>query len=255
MQHVTSRPALILSTLAVALLLSPAQIAFAQTVNLAVAGNGDLWLAGMPDGSTADGADVAPFQSPTQVTGLNLGAGGYLTFAATGAVNNNGGVPGPAENRPDGGFNDGNFEYGVHRAGAQNGIGDVRMPMNALMGVFLSIDAPNLTAAPASVDFENNLDYTTFSPVLKQPFFIGNGLTGIRTETGAAQRIIIPLGATRLYLAPMDQFDYFDNQGGFNVTVSQVTPTVVPEANTLALALPALAIISTVLVRRRCNTK
>ena len=61
---------------------------FAQAVSVSVPGTANPYLAGMPDGATAP-PDQAPYQSPVEVTGLNLSSGGILTFTgATGGVSN-----------------------------------------------------------------------------------------------------------------------------------------------------------------------
>jgi hypothetical protein len=87
---------------------------------------------------------------------------------------------------------------------------------------------------------------------LKQPFFIGDGLTG--TGTGAVQDFIVPSGATRLFLGTMDAFGWFDNSGQFTVTVNGATQppppsSSVPEPAVLILLVSALAAFP--LLRRR----
>lgn len=189
------------------------------SVSLSVSPKGNIWLSGMPDGSKVD-SDVAPAESPSQVLGLNIAQGGYLVFSATGAVNNNNGTPSLQENYPDGGYSDGNFEFDVRLNGAQNGIADVRAPVNALVGVFIDDSRPDNMLAPAALDFTNNLSYIQLSPMLNQPFFIGDGLTGVNTNTGQAQQVKIPAGATRLFIGSMDPYGYFNNGGGFTVKVT-----------------------------------
>ena len=96
--------------------------------------------------------------------------------------------------------------------------------MNGLIGVFLDATQPDLAGpAPASLTFASaaELSYATLSPGLRQPFFIGDGLTG--TGAGARQVVNIPAGATRLYLGTMDGFGWFNNSGQLNVTVTQTT--------------------------------
>ena len=57
------------------------------------------------------------------------------------------------------------------------------------------------------------------APGLKQPFFIGDGLT----KSGAIQQVIAPTGATRLFLGVMDEYAWFDNEGSFTVQVAQAS--------------------------------
>jgi RHS repeat-associated protein len=192
-----------------------------------VPGTSDPWLAGMPDGSLASSGDVAPTHSPALVRGLNLAAGGVLRFFVTGCATNAGAT---CSGNPDG-------TGGVaHGAGAENGIGNVFAPVNALIGVFLGPERPNLTPAPAALDFRNppsglGTAFTTLAPLLKQPFFIGDGLTA--TGSGSFQEFAVPPGATRLYLGPMDGFGWFNNGGTMVAEISQLcagaaTPTPVP---------------------------
>src|SRR5688572_21246497 len=197
--------------------------ALAQVVVPSVPGSSNLYLAGMPNGSTCCGGDTAPAQSPVQVTGLTLTAGSTLTFTATGGVNNSGGTP---TTGPDGGS--------LQATPANNGISGATWPINALVGVFLDASQPSLSAAPASLDFTTT-NFTTLSPQLKQAFFIGDGLTG--TGTGTAQTFIVPAGATRLFLGTTDGFQWSNNSGSFAVVVTAgaagVTPTPTVPAPTL----------------------
>jgi hypothetical protein len=180
----------------------------ANMVFTTVPGTADPWLAGMPAGSTASAGDVAPAQSPTQVFGLGFTPGMALNFSATGSVNF---VPSPSGDGPDGSFTL------FHGTGAENGISDIFVPVNSLLGVFLGPDQPSLTPAPDTLVFGTTAsrDYLTLSPVLKQVFFIGDGLTG----GGMTQQVIVPGGATRLFLGTMDGSGWYDNSGSFSVRV------------------------------------
>jgi hypothetical protein len=70
-------------------------------------------------------------------------------------------------------------------------------------------------------------DFASLSPLLKQPFFIGNGL---RNDGLSVQQFIVPAGATRLYLGTMDGFGWWNNSGSL-----EVTATKVPEPATIVL--------------------
>jgi PEP-CTERM motif len=196
---------------------------------LLVPGTSDPWLAGMPDGSSASLGDTAPAQSPVLLPGLNLGLGGFLTFAATGSVSNG---PCCAFELPDGGT------FTPHTTGDENGIANVTAPVNSLVGVFLDDSQPDGSLAPSTLDFSTiGLAFATLSPALKQVFFIGDGLTG--TGSGTTQTFNIPLGATRLFLGTMDGFEWANNLGQFDVTIAQA-PAAVPEPATLVLLGSAL---------------
>ena len=213
-----------------------------------VPGTSDPWLAGMPDGSTASGGDTAPAHSPALVSGLALGSGGFLTFTnAIGGVSNAGGCSlvtpfaGCAPIDGTGFFN--------HAAGAQNGISDVRSPVNALLGVFLGNSQPSLTAAPGTLNFQTlGLDFLTLAPQLKQVFFIGNGATA----SNVVQEFDIPTGASRLFLGTMDGFGWFNNSGAINVEVNQFTrQATVPEPGTVVLLAGGLVVLGGIGFRTR----
>ncbi|MFT3883602.1 MAG: putative Ig domain-containing protein [Gemmatales bacterium] len=178
-----------------------------------VPGTANPWLAGMPDGSTALNTDVAPAQSPVR-SGLSITPGQVLTFTATGL----------SSNLPTGGFGPDGDVFVFHSG--ENGIGDTVIPLSALVGVFLNDDRPNTTGIPASLNFSpggnvpGGVNYSSLSPLLKQPFFIGDG----RTSGGLAQQIVVPSGATRLFLGTLDGVDWNNNSGSLAVTVTTVEP-------------------------------
>jgi hypothetical protein len=96
------------------------------------------------------------------------------------------------------------------------------------LGVFLNNNMPNLISPPVPpYAFENAADcsFLTLAPQLQQPFFIGDGLTSL----GVVQRFIAPPDATRLFLGVMDNFQWSNNTGSFDVKV--VTPVVQGDVN------------------------
>jgi hypothetical protein len=172
-----------------------------------VKGTSDLWLAGMPDGSTASGGDVAPAQSPLETVGLLVVSGKLSSFGAAGSVCNNAGCAfGDPLTDPNGGA------FVSHLAGAENGISGVTAPVNSLIGVFLGPGRPDLSPAPPALDFSpggsvpGGVNYLTLAPLLKQVFYIGT-----------SHQYTIPPGATRLFLGTMDGSDWTDNIGYFDV--------------------------------------
>ncbi|MEI4232558.1 VPLPA-CTERM sorting domain-containing protein [Roseovarius sp. D22-M7] len=193
----------------------------ASTVTLVVPGTANPYLAGLPAGTTASSGDSAPSNSPVLVTGLEVLGGAAFSFSATGRVSL-GGALGPD---PDG-------SAPINHTGTpENGFSDVTMPRLSLLGVFLDEMLPTATSAPASLDFssEASQSYSSLSPLLKQIFFIGDGVT----DGGIAQTVVAPSGATRLYLGAMDGFGWFNNSGQFNVAVSG------PDISTSPIPLPA----------------
>jgi len=216
----------ILSRLVVAGFFLVGLVGISQAVPITVAGTSDLWLAGMPDGSTASTTDAAPAQSPVLVTGLDLASVSLLTFDPVSGLVSNG--PCCLLIGPDGG------DMYWHVAAAQNGIANLRAPINALIGVFLDDNQPDGSSAPAALDFSviGGLSFLSLAPDLKQPFFIGDGLTG--TGGGLVQTFAVPTGATRLYLGTMDGYEWINNFGQFEVSVPGPQQQV-PEPATLAL--------------------
>ena len=228
-----------LSVTAALLLLVVPGAATAQGVTVNVPGTSNLWLAGMPDG-TRDGPfqpyDTAPAQSPVGVEGLGLAPGSFLSFRASGGVTNDSSLPGVFPPQPP----DGGSAGGAHTTGAANGIARVQGPLNALIGVFLGPDRPDLTPAPTEVfDFgaEAARDYVSIDPLLKQPFFIGDGLRA----SGAPQLVRVPDGAARLFLGTSDSVEWRNNGGEFTVTV-------VPEPSAISGAVLAATCLA---LRRR----
>jgi hypothetical protein len=197
-------------------------------VSVQVPGWSDPWLAGMPDGSVAscwppEGCDVAPAQSPQRVVGLCLNPGEPLTFLATGSVLH---YPGTPTDPPDGSYvtnHNWDDDYG------ENGISDVNAPYDCLLGVFLTDDRPDQSPDPPNLDFstQESRDFLVLSPRLKQVFFIGDG----RTSQGAVQEVIVPAGATRLFLGTMDSSTWLNNVGRFDVLVHESCGPTANEAS------------------------
>jgi len=191
------------------------------TGGLVVPGTSNPWLAGMPDGFLDPYGDRVPAQSPTEVTGLSVRPGERLSFAASGGVKNGHGA-GPFW-PPDGQEQD--PAWG-HNNGSENGISDILAPGNSLLGVFLGPDRPDSTPAPDRLLFDTpeTRAYAILFPALKQAFFIGDG----RSSGGAGQKIVVPDGATRLFLGTMDGYIWYDNEGQFlvRIEVSEASPTL-----------------------------
>jgi hypothetical protein len=209
----------LLTTATIAIVFLAAVPAAGQvTVAVAVPGYSDPWLAGMPDGSKAscwapEGCDYAPDQSPQLAEGLCLYAGEFLNFQVTGGVLH---YPGWPLTPPDGSsVTNHNWQNDL----GENGISDIIAPYDSCIGVFLDDAQPDLTPEPDYLDFSTaaSRDYLTLAPLLKQVFFIGDGLT----SGGEAQYVQIPAGATRLFIGTMDSTTWLNNVGQFDVLVSE----------------------------------
>lgn len=178
-------------------------------------------------------------------TGLNLAAGSVLTVSATGGTDYNG-CP---STTPDAG------NCGNANMAATFGIASLVTPANSLIGVFLDASVPG-GAAPPGLSFATpaSLAQPSISPQLRQPFFIGDGRTG--TGSGSVQQIVVPAGATRLFLGQADGIGAnYNNFGSFAVTVTdsaiQAASTAeIPVDAPWALALAALLIAASVAWRR-----
>lgn len=202
----------------------------ASAGSITVPGTSDMWLAGAADGTWASGGtDSAPAQSPVLVS---VTAGTMLTFTVTGMVSN-----GPCCSLvgPDG------VGFYSHNAGAENGISNAYVPLNALLGVFLDSSIPG-GPAPGPINFSGpgGLDFLTLAPGLNQVFFIGDGLT----SASVLQQFVVPTGATRLFLGTMDGTEWNNNLGSYTVTVA------VPEPETYAMMLAGLGVLGAVRRRR-----
>jgi hypothetical protein len=230
----------LLPALGAVLGLSLAVSASAETV----LGSSNPYLAGMPNGSMCCAGDSAPAQSPVLVVSVAITPGSTVTFSVTGSVDNTGAPP---TLPPDGGA--------IIATPSNDGISGATWPINALVGVFLDASQPDLSSAPAGLDFSGGgvgTSFTTLSPALKQAFFIGDGLTG--TGTGSVQTFVVPAGATRLFLGTSDGFGWFNNSGTFNVTPAaggapaSAVPMLTPAM--LVVLGAALAIVAVFLMRR-----
>jgi hypothetical protein len=203
-----------------------------DAITMIVPGSANPYLAGVPDGGYGL-CDTAPGLSPTivappQAVGIvTPGAQESFYFYAVGATSFNGGAPlGDADGSD------------FLAESPLNGISGCVYPLNGLIGVFLDDNAPLFSdTAPPALDFSpdnhanytpvpGGVNYTQLSPQLRQVFFIGNGVS----NTGVSQRVIAPLGATRLFLASSDGCGWYNNSGSFSVLVAKKPITVGPPA-------------------------
>lgn len=191
------------------------------TTTLTAPSSGNPWLAGMPNGTRANGYDAAPANLPAQVSGISIVPGSKLNFSFTGNASY---YPGTQPFDPDG-----NTGWIINNyAGREHGKSQLNAPLCSVVGVFLNDTQPNLAGAtPPDLDFSTaaSRDFATLSPQLRQPFFIGNGLRADRTTK---QEFIVPAGATRFYLGIMDGQQWSDNAGALTSTVvNRATVTMV----------------------------
>lgn len=183
------------------------------------------YLAGMPNGTMAspnnphNSPDYAPYQSPVQIT-IPVREGLLFSFKTiTGGANND--KQWSERYQPDG-----NLSWITSNDTAQNGgeLGksDLKAPINALVGVFLSDEDPRFSndGLPPKLDFSTSAsrDFTNLAPRIAQVFFIGDGLR----SDGTVQTFTVPKGATRFYLANWDGYEWNNNVGIRTTTVTQL---------------------------------
>lgn len=201
-----------------------------------VAATANPFLSGMPSGSVASainphrnpdyaGSGRNIKQAPTSI-GMTVEEGQVLTFDdIDGDARHS---PTDPYTTPDGqlndiGHNNLTTDYNNNYTAIyynENGIADARIPINALVGLFLDDDAPNKTAAPTeNLDFftEESRDFKTLSPKLKQVFFIGDGMD----SSGNRQQFIAPKNATRLFLATWDFYEWNNNAGSREIVINR----------------------------------
>lgn len=211
-----------------------------QSASTYVSAKSNPWLAGMPAGSMTQnlrpdkpdvwdyaGSEPNEASSPGMISlsSSQIFSGQTILFDnVRGSVSNTGSGSGTT---PDGdpgyvvnlgtanGTGAGNWPNSV------NGISNIKSPMSGLIAVFLSDTEPNNTSAPPALDFSNpsSRNYTSLAPALKQVFFVGDG----RRSNGEAQQIVVPDGATRLFIGNMDAWQWNDNTGGYTATISSVS--------------------------------
>lgn len=196
--------------------------------------SGNLWLSGMPDNTQHknfrpdaahvwdnSGSSSNKKQRPLEINLANAsmqpgdsiileGISGTATYLNSNASEANTNTA------------DGNAGYLVANgvapassvpATSANGMSNTRAPIGAVMAVFLTDNAPTSGSTPSNLDFGTaaSRDYTSISPQVKQVFYIGDG----KRSTGETQSIVIPAGATRMFVGMMDAWQWNDNTGNF----------------------------------------
>ena len=164
---------------------------------------------------------------PTPISLSALGSAKVIDFpTVTGTVS--GWAAQGHYNGPDGGTAWG----GVTNVRAWKGISGIQDNNRTmfLVGVFLGPNGQPATAPP-TLNVTNANSIASFSPLMGQQFFIGDG----RTSSQALQTFNVPAGATRLFLGFAESYGfgnpnllpgfYSDNGGALAVDVESITPT------------------------------
>ena len=106
-----------------------------------------------------------------------------------------------------------------NNSGRANGFSGLVAPRGSDIGVFTA-DEIDVRAVPLRLTFGAELRAETeLRPELQQMFYIGDGLT----LNGERRTVVVPAGATRLYLAVHNRNNYLDEEA-FLVVVSVDDP-------------------------------
>lgn len=225
--------------------------ASAGAVDLHVDAQANIYAAGLADTSSFSSGGVLPVAIALQ------GNAASVQFGSVG--------PGPAvPGSPTGGATcvyDGAASSGdgntcvssVTNLTAANGYSSFFLDGRSMPLVGLFVGATKSPDAPAgqSMSFAFANAQSSFSPLLQQVFFIGDG----RDLADALQTFVVPTGATTLYLGFADGYGfsgtpgaYGDNYGALNVSALVAS---VPEPASMALAALGLATLLPLARRRR----
>ena len=218
-----------------------------QTQKIYVDGKGDPWLAGEPTGTQGSQPDPGyqgqgvnsvhpwkydyagpvggsmpdgqPYSSPPQAS-IPIVPGAVVTVTSvSGSATYDPNTPDGNANGTINGATSTLFRDAAANGVSEHGIADVTMPIDSMNMVFLNDKLPDSTAAPQPLDFSTQAqrDYSSISPELKHPFYVGTGTT----SGGSQQSIVVPQGATRMFMGMMDGWEWDNNSGGYNATITE----------------------------------
>jgi hypothetical protein len=184
-----------------------------ETEQVELPATADIYLSGVPDDSQA------PISDPgTEPVSIDVDGAGTVSFPSVdGDVS---ACDGCELESPDGG----QASFAATAISAFNGIAGVVHTDRTLfvVGVFVGEDQPS-QPADAVVDLTDADEEAKQEPELGEPFFVGDG----ETSDGEQQEIVVPDGATTLYLGFADAFAfsgppgaYGDNQGEVSIEVT-----------------------------------
>jgi Flp pilus assembly protein TadG len=187
---------------------SPDQVGFSVTP-------GDIITVSVPENSSNVAGNDPAYGANTYADGDNNGT--YAIYSDDAASNSS--APGYT--------GAGNTNSAADATGSEHGMSNIATPINSLTGVFLDNNVPDTedSTIPPGLDFstQSERDYTSIDPELRQPFYAGDGTT----SGGTQQTIVVPAGATRFFLGTMDGHEWSNNVGGFNVTITQMSISLV----------------------------
>ena len=203
-----------------------AAIVGGQSGSVSVPSTASPYLAGMPAGSTCQTwGDNTSNSTPYQVSSIPVVPGTYITLTNLNGQSSI--VPGYVPNAGAAGQTNLVLHHGQNYnsnpnptfPNPENGVGDAKMPADALTGIFMTDSSPDQNAPPAAVDWTDSAhaNKATYSELKNQaPFLIGSG----QTTDGTTQQFLVPAGATRLYLGVWDGVCYSNNSGSISGTIA-----------------------------------
>lgn len=254
--------ALAFATVVTGLVLSGS--ARAATFNLTIDGSDAIFLAGRTDLAIPDASEpwnvltrhTAPTPEEIQETippFISVSSGDIIKVAdpTVGGISFFQGFGDPIFG-PSGNGSDGSSLNAVGSISGYQG------PQGPLVGVFLDNSIPNISPAPATLDFTPSglgTDFISLSPNLGQVFYIGDGLT----SGNQFQEFIAPSGSTRLFLGIPDGFGfvgnpgaYDDNDGSYQISLGvNETPFPVPEPSNITSLLTLSLLAGYSLLKRK----
>jgi Flp pilus assembly protein TadG len=190
---------------------------------ITVPATGNPYLAGMPAGSSSPWGDNDTNATPYRITSIPVVPGMWISFTNPSGTTSilPGSIPyfdanGEATRPLHHGQNQDGTNFNI---GPENGIGDAIMPAGAVMGLFLTDNAPTAMSPPPTVDWTNAAikDKPSYNNIpVQAPFLIGNGMT----SGGTVKMFQVPPGATRLFLGTWDGVVQSNNLGSINATIN-----------------------------------
>lgn len=194
-----------------------------QSQGMTVPATGNVYLAGMPAGTNGSWGDNDTNAPPYRITSIPVVPGMWISFTNPSGTTSI--VPGNTPYVDAAGevtrplHHGQNYDGTNYQIGPENGIGDAIMPAGAVMGLFLTDNAPTAMSPPPVVDWtsaslKDNPSYNNLA--LQSPFLIGNGMT----SGGSVKMFRVPPGATRLFIGTWDGVTSSNNAGSITATVN-----------------------------------
>jgi len=202
-----------------------------DSVDVSVNGEAAVWWANVPNSAPNFGGfnDNAVTNKPVEINlAGGIKPGDPITFSNIsgntwpsewfGYQTNQSSIPGWALFPAEGAW--------VMSNSSMNGIAGLNANCHGLVGVFIETGDPRSRPAPTALDqgSQASRDLTEYRPALRQPFFIGDGVT----SSGVRQTFVAPSGTAKLVLGILDVNGISTyNAGAISVRANRVSSAVV----------------------------